>query len=71
MQMLKDFGWDYFTQCFGWLYLRKTANSVEKEQDGELFSDNALRAELVNHVVLGYYFTIRFMKRDKTTKTSF
>ena len=51
MQMLKDFGWEYFAQCFGWLYFRKPADTVESEQDGELFSDNASRAEMVNHVV--------------------
>jgi len=51
MQMLKDFGWDYFAQCFGWLYFRKPADAVESEQEGELFSDNASRVELVNHIV--------------------
>lgn len=51
MQLLKDFGWEYFAQCVGWLYFRKPADAVESEQDGELFSDNASRAELVNHVV--------------------
>ena len=51
MQMLEDFDWEYFAQCFGWLYFRKPADTAESEQDGELFSDNASRAELVNHVV--------------------
>ena len=51
MQMLKDFGWEYFAQCMGWLYFRKPADAVEAEQDGELFSDNASRVDLVSHVV--------------------
>ena len=32
IQMLKDFGQDYFTQCFKWICFRKTANSVEEER---------------------------------------
>ena len=51
MQMLRDFGWEYFAQCLGWLYFRKPAEAVESEQDGELFSDNASRVEMVSHVV--------------------
>ncbi len=51
MQMLKDFGWEYFARCFGWLYFRKPAEEAESEQDGELFSDNASRAEMVDHIV--------------------
>ena len=26
MQMVRDFGWEYFTQCVGWLYFRKPAD---------------------------------------------
>lgn len=51
MQMLKDFGWEYVAHCVGWLYFRKPAEEVEAEQDGELFSDNASRIDLVSHVV--------------------
>ena len=51
MQMLQDFGWEYFAQCFGWLYFRKPADAAESEEDGELFSDNASRAERVRHIV--------------------
>ena len=51
MQMLKDFGWEYFGHSVGWLYFRKPAKAVESEQDGELFSDNASRVDLVSHVV--------------------
>ena len=51
MQMLRDFGWEYFASCFGWLYFRKPAAAAETEEDGELFSDNASRAEMAASVV--------------------
>ena len=51
MQMLSDFGWEYFAHCNGWLYFRKPAETAESEQDGELFSDNESRVNLVSHVV--------------------
>lgn len=51
MQMLKDFGWEYFAQCFGWLYFRKPAVMAESKQDGELFSDNESRVDLISHIV--------------------
>ena len=49
--MLNDFGWEYVTKYAGWLYFRKPADMVESEQDGELFSDNASRVEMVSHIV--------------------
>ncbi len=51
MKMLEDFGWEYFGKCFGWLYFRKPAEEAESEADGELFSDNVSRVELVSHVI--------------------
>ena len=51
MQMLEDFGWEYFARCNGWLYFRKSADEAESEQEGELFSDNASRVDLVSRVV--------------------
>ena len=51
MQMLKDFGWEYFERCMGWLYFRKPADEAEAEGDGELFSDNASRLEMVSHII--------------------
>lgn len=50
MQMLADFGWDYCGKCVGWLYFRKPASAVVYEEDGELFSDNASRLEMVEHL---------------------
>ena len=51
MQMLADFGWECFEQCAGWLYFRKPAEQGASGEDGELFSDNASRVELVSRIV--------------------
>ena len=51
MQMLADFGWEYCAKCVGWLYFRKPAKDVECEGDGEIFSDNASRLEMVEHIL--------------------
>ena len=29
MQMVGDFGWEYCSKCFGWLYFRKPASAAE------------------------------------------
>ena len=51
MQMLEDFGWEYFAHCTGWLYFRKSAGAVDSDEEGELFSDNISRVEMVKHIV--------------------
>ena len=51
LQMLKDFGWEYFEQCLGWLYFRKPADAVEEEAEGELFSDNGSKVDMVSHII--------------------
>lgn len=48
LQMMQDFGWEYVSKCLGWLYFRKKAEGREEEQ--ELFSDNASRAEMAAYV---------------------
>ena len=52
MQMLKDFGWEYSGKCLGWLYFRKPAGAAASKEDGELFSDNASRVDLVSRIVM-------------------
>lgn len=44
LQMMRDFGWEYFTKRLGWLYFRKKAEGTAEER--ELFSDDASRAEM-------------------------
>ena len=51
MQMLQDFGWEYFAEMTGWLYFRKPADASEAEGEDELFSDNASRIQMVGHIV--------------------
>ena len=48
--MLKDFGWEYFTHCVGWLYFRKPASAAKTEGEEELFSDNASRVDMAEKV---------------------
>ena len=51
LQILRDYGWEFFNRCMGWLYFRKRVSETDTEQDGELFSDNVSRVEMVNHIV--------------------
>ena len=51
MQMLSDFGWEYFASCLGWLYFRKKASGIQTEEDGELFSDSESKTEFVTKIV--------------------
>ena len=51
LQMMQDFGWEYFEHCFGWLYFRKPAAEVNSEEEGELFSDPESRVDMVNRIV--------------------
>lgn len=51
MQMLKDYGWEYNGKCFGWLYFRKSAADVSETNDGELFSDNDSRGEMLSKII--------------------
>ena len=49
MQLTKDFGWECFTKCVGWLYFRKPVQADEEEAE-ELFSDNISRVEMAQQV---------------------
>jgi hypothetical protein len=51
MCMMADFGWESCGQCIGWLYFRKPAAEAQAAEDGELFSDNASRADMVSRIV--------------------
>ena len=48
LQLFRDYGWEQFARCMGWLYFRKSASEIESEEDGEIFSDDASRVELVD-----------------------
>jgi hypothetical protein len=50
-QMCADFGWEYAGACVGWLYFRKAASQVDGEAEGELFSDNASKGNMIRHIL--------------------
>jgi hypothetical protein len=51
LRMAEDYGWEYVGEMLGWLYFRRPAGSVSGEGEEELFSDNASRAEMAEHLV--------------------
>ncbi|NLK98343.1 MAG: DUF2812 domain-containing protein [Epulopiscium sp.] len=51
MQMVQDYGWEYLGHCVGWLYFRKSTSSITNENDGEIFSDNTSRANMISHIM--------------------
>lgn len=50
-QIFMDYGWEYICRCFGWMYFRKSLSDSDSEQEGEIFSDNESRVDMINHVV--------------------
>lgn len=50
-QIFRDYGWEYICRCVGWLYFRKPAEDTDSECDGEIFSDNESRADMIDHVI--------------------
>ena len=58
MLMMKDYGWEYLTQCLGWLYFRKPASSITNENEGEIFSDNASRANMLQNIIYTRMFPL-------------
>ena len=50
-RMLQDFGWENCGRCAGWVYWRREAAALASEAEGEIFSDDASRLELVKKVV--------------------
>lgn len=50
-QLFTDYGWEYIGRCVGWLYFCKPASAQNAEQDGELFSDNESKIDLIRHIM--------------------
>lgn len=50
-QMYKDYGWEYCGTCFGWNYFRKPAAQINSENEGELFSDNQSKLEMIQNII--------------------
>jgi hypothetical protein len=51
MQMYSDFGWEYIGKCVGWLYFCKPASQVDADKEGELFSDNESKVDMLQHII--------------------
>lgn len=50
-QMYLDYGWEYCGECFGWNYFRKPAAQINEENEGELFSDNQSKLEMLEKII--------------------
>ena len=50
-RMLAEFGWENCGRCMGWIYWRRNADEMADEREGELFSDDASRLDMVKKVV--------------------
>lgn len=50
-RMLAEFGWENCGRCMGWIYWRRSAEELASEGEGELFSDDASRLDMVRKVV--------------------
>jgi len=48
-RMLAEFGWENCGRCIGWIYWRRDAAEIASE--GELFSDDASRLDMVKKVI--------------------
>lgn len=49
LRLFQDYGWEHCGTCLGWLYFRKPAG--ENPEDGEIFSDDASRLEMIDHIL--------------------
>lgn len=50
-RMLTEFGWENCGRCMGWIYWRRSADALESEAEGELFSDDQSRLDMVKNVI--------------------
>ena len=51
LRLFEDYGWEVCGRCMGWLYFRKPAEQTDDRQEDEIFSDNASRVDMVDHIV--------------------
>lgn len=51
LQLFRDYGWEYFNRCMGWLYFRKPVSETDAEQDCEIFSDDASRVDMIARIL--------------------
>ena len=51
-QMFKDYGWEYCGYSLGWNYFRKAASQVRAEEEGEIFSDDESKLDMIKYLML-------------------
>lgn len=51
LQLFRDYGWEYLDSFGGWFYFRKPAAEIQVESDGEIFSDTASKADMIQHII--------------------
>lgn len=51
IQMFRDYGWEHFYECVGWMYFRKPASKVQAENDDEIFSDAESKIDMIHNVI--------------------
>lgn len=59
--IFREYGWEYIGRCVGWLYFRRPSSEADSEQDGEIFSDNESRVDMIDHVVKTRLVPIRIL----------
>ena len=57
-QMFKDFGWEYIQNSTGFIYFRKPAAKIKSENDGEIFSDNISKLNMLMRIIRTRLFPI-------------
>lgn len=50
-KLFEDYGWEYLMTFNGFSYFRKPKSKIEADIDGEIFSDNVTKVEMVEHII--------------------
>lgn len=51
MNMFADYEWEYLDKNNGWLYFRKSTSKIEAENEGEIFSDNESKLQMIQQII--------------------
>lgn len=51
MQLIRDYGWEYFNSCMGWLYFRKPSSAPGSAGEDELFTDAAGKLDMIKRII--------------------
>lgn len=56
--MFRDFGWEYIQNSTGFIYFRKPAAEIKSENDGEIFSDNFSKLNMLMRIIKSRMFPV-------------